>query len=37
MKTLIEKSLKLFPNTIDFSDGELRNDNGFYSANLSAA
>ena len=34
---LIEKSLKLFPDTIDFSDGELRDDNGFYSNTLSKA
>ena len=35
--TLIEKSLKLFPDTIDFSDGELRDNNGFYSNTLSNA
>ncbi len=32
--TLIENSLKLFPNTLDFSDGELMDDNGFFSNNL---
>ena len=34
---LIDRSLKLFPNTIDFSDGELMDDNGFYSNTLSKA
>ena len=34
---LIEKSLKLFPDTIDFSDGELSGYNGFYSNTLSKA
>ncbi len=33
---LIEKTLRLFPEKIDFSDGELRKDNGFFSENLSA-
>lgn len=35
--SLIENTLKLFPDTIDFSDGEPPLDNGFYSANLDHA
>ena len=34
---LIENSLKLFPDIIDFSDCELIGDNGFFSNNLSNA
>ena len=37
IKALAEKTLTLFPNVIDISDGELRDDNGFYSKNLSDA
>ena len=32
--SLVENTLKLFPDTIDFSDGEAPRNNGFYSANL---
>lgn len=37
IQKLAEDALKLFPSTIDISDGELRGDNGFYSASLSNA
>ena len=37
IKLLIEHTLTLFPDSIDISDGELRNDNGFWSKNLSDA
>ena len=37
IKSLIERALALFPDIIDISDGELRNDNGFFSTNLSDA
>jgi hypothetical protein len=35
--SLVENTLKLFPDTIDFSDGEPPLNNGFYSANLDHA
>lgn len=31
IEKLIQDTLKLFPEEIDISDGELRNDNGFFS------
>ncbi len=34
---LIEKVFALYPQIIDISDGELRDNNGFWSANLSDA
>ena len=34
---LIEKSIKLFPEIINFSDGEIRKKNGFFSDALSSA
>ncbi len=37
IERLIQDTLKLFPEEIDISDGELRNDNGFFSQNLSKA
>ena len=37
IKPLAEKTLVLFPDIIDISDGELRSDNGFFSKNLSDA
>lgn len=37
IKLLIEHTLTLFPDSIDISDGELRNDNGFFSKNLANA
>ncbi len=37
LEVLINKTLNLFSDVIDISDGELGNDNGFYSRNLSAA
>lgn len=35
IKSLIEHTLTLFPDSIDISDGELRSGNGFFSKNLS--
>ena len=37
IEKLIQDTLKLFPEEIDISDGELRNDNGFFSQKLSKA
>ena len=37
IESLIVSTLRLFPDIIDISDGELRNDNGFFSKNLSDA
>ncbi len=35
LEKLINDTLKLFPETIDISDGELSGDNGFFSRTLS--
>ena len=35
IENLIKDALKLFPEIIDISDGELRDDNGFFSWELS--
>ena len=37
IKALAEKTLALFPDIIDISDGEVMDDNGFFSKNLSDA
>ncbi len=37
IEILIKDTLKLFPEVIDISDGELGNDNGFFSQELSNA
>ncbi len=37
IEDLIKSALKLFPEVIDISDGELRDDNGFFSWELSKA
>lgn len=35
IEELINYTLKLFPDEIDISDGELRSDSGFFSQELS--
>ena len=37
IENLINDTVKLFPEIIDISDGELRSDNGFLSSQLSQA
>lgn len=37
IKSLMERALRLFPDSVNISDGEILSGNGFFSKNLSSA